>query len=43
MIYKDGDILFEDIKIKMAVSKDANGKWQLNVEKINYQELDCNG
>ena len=33
-IYKEGDILFEDIKVKMDVSKDANGKWQLNVEKI---------
>lgn len=35
MIYKEGVILFEDINVKMAVSKDANGKWQLNVEKIN--------
>ena len=35
VIYKEGDILFEDINVKMAVSKDANGKWQLNVEKID--------
>lgn len=35
MVHKEGDILFEDINVKMAVSKDENGKWQLNVEKIN--------
>ena len=35
IIYKDGDILFEDINVKISVSKDENGKWQLVVEKIN--------
>lgn len=35
IIYKDGDILFEDINVKIAISKDENGKRQLVVEKIN--------
>lgn len=34
LIHKEGEILFEDINVKITVSKDANGKWVLNVEKI---------
>lgn len=34
LIHKEGEILFEDINVKITVSKDANGKWLLNVEKI---------